>query len=196
LLVNLLFAKVIFLPYLFMEELIKKFKEGDQRSFEKLFQALFSSGQRFVKTFMVDDESADDILQEVFISIWEKRKIFENENHLKAYFYKSLRNNTIKRIVRSKKGVNLENIGSKESDDLFEKIVEIEFSRELSRSISQLPEKRREIILLALSGMTAEQISESLNISVNTIKSQKTKAYSTLRDQLKNMNTFVFWTIF
>ncbi len=179
-----------------MEELIKKFKEGDQRSFEQLFQSLFSSGRRFVKTFLVDDESADDILQEVFISIGEKREIFENENHLKAYFYKSLKNNTVKKIIRTKKGVNIDNIGGKESDDLFEKIIEIEFSRELSRSISQLPQRRREIILLSLSGMTAEQISESLNISVNTIKSQKTKAYSTLRDQLKDMNTFVFWTIF
>ncbi|GAB1473210.1 hypothetical protein MASR2M69_06510 [Bacteroidota bacterium] len=58
------------------------------------------------------------------LSVYGRReRFFENENHLKAYFYKSLRNNTIKRIVRSKKGVNLENIGSKESDDLFEKIV-------------------------------------------------------------------------
>jgi len=179
-----------------MEELIKKFKDGDQRSFEKLFFALFSSGRRFIKTFLIDEDSADDILQEVFINIWEKRRIFENENHLKAYFYKSLRNNTVKRIVRGKKGIDLDQIGSKESDDLFEKIVEIEFSRELSRSISQLPERRREIILLSLSGMTAEEISNSLNISVNTIKSQKTKAYSTLREQLKDMNTFVFWTIF
>ncbi|PKP00177.1 MAG: hypothetical protein CVU13_01315 [Bacteroidetes bacterium HGW-Bacteroidetes-8] len=178
-----------------MEEIVRKFQEGDQSSFEKLFWTYFPSGRRFVLTFLIDEESADDILQEVFIQIWNKRKIFSNEAHFKAYFYKSLRNNTVKRIVRSKHPINLESIENKESEDLFQKIVEIEFNREVSQAISRLPEKRREIILLSMSGMSAEEISKALNISVNTIKSQKTKAYSTLRNDLKDMNSFVFWIL-
>ena len=85
-----------------MEDLIQRFREGDQRSFEKLFWTFFSSGRRFVRTFLIDDEAADDILQEVFIQMWNKRNIFNNETHFKAYFYKSLRNNTVKRITRSR----------------------------------------------------------------------------------------------
>ncbi|MCK9305512.1 MAG: sigma-70 family RNA polymerase sigma factor [Bacteroidales bacterium] len=176
-----------------MEEIIIKVREGDQQSFGVLFRAFYASGRRFVLTFLKDETGADDILQEVFINIWEKRQKFQSEAHFKAYFYKSLRNNTIKRIVRTKKGVGLDLIVSKESDDLFEKIIEIEFNRELSRLISDLPEKRRQIILLSMSGMSTEQISESLNISVNTIKSQKNKAYSTLRKNLKGSNSFIFW---
>ena len=72
------------------------------------------------------------------------------------------------------------------------KITEIEFNREISRAVSQLPEKRRQIILLSMTGMSVEQIAEALNISINTVKSQKTKAYTSLRQELKDISSFVF----
>ena len=50
-----------------MDEIIKRFREGNQRAFEELFWGFFSAGRQFVKSFQVDDSSADDILQEVFI---------------------------------------------------------------------------------------------------------------------------------
>ncbi len=177
--------------FLVMEETIKRFREGDQSSFEKLFLAFFSSGLSFVKTFLIDDDSAEDILQEVFIQIWNRRRNFNNEAHFKAYFYKSLRNNTVKRIVRSKHPLNLESIGDEACEDLFIKITEIEFKREITRAVSLLPERRREIILLSMAGMSAEQIAGALNITVNTVKNQKTKAYTTLRQELKEISNFV-----
>jgi len=175
-----------------MDEVIKRFREGDQRSFEELFRAFFSAGRRFVQTFLVDDHSADDILQEVFIHIWNKRSIFKNEAHFKAYFYKSLRNNTIKRIVRSKHALDIDIAVNQESDDMFVRIAEIEFNREITRAVSLLPEKRRQIILLSMAGMSAEQIAGALNISINTVKSQKTKAYASLRKELKDISSFIF----
>jgi RNA polymerase sigma-70 factor (ECF subfamily) len=175
-----------------MEEIIKRFRDGDQSSFEKLFTAFFSSGRSFVLSFLIDEDSADDILQEVFIHIWNKRKSFNNESHFKAYFYKSLRNNTVKRIIRSKHPVSLDSIGDEKSEDLFIKITEIEFKREITRAVALLPERRRQIILLSMAGMSAEQIAGALNITVNTVKNQKTKAYTTLRQELKDISTFVF----
>ena len=45
-----------------MDEIIKRFREGNQRAFEELFWGFFSAGRQFVKSFQVDDSSADDIL--------------------------------------------------------------------------------------------------------------------------------------
>ena len=174
-----------------MEELVLRFREGDERSFEKLFWAFFPAGRRFVKGFLIDDDAAEDILQEVFIQMWNKRESFNSESHFKAYFYKSLRNNSVKRIVRSKHPLNLDEIGNKESEDLFARITEIELNREIMRAVSQLPQKRRQIILLSISGMSSEQIADALNISINTVKSQKTKAYSSLRQELKEISSFM-----
>ena len=174
-----------------MDEIIKRFREGNQRAFEELFWGFFSAGRQFVKSFQVDDSSADDILQEVFIHIWNKRQSIESENHFKAYFYKALRNNTVKYITRNKHVLNLESAENKESDDVLLKITEIEFNREISRAISLLPEKRREIILLSMSGMSEQMIADTLNISINTVKNQKTKAYASLRQELKDISSFV-----
>ncbi len=174
-----------------MDEIIKRFREGNQRAFEELFWGFFSAGRQFVKSFQVDDSSADDILQEVFIHIWDKRQAFKNEDHFKAYFYKALRNNTVKYITRNKHVLNLESAENKESDDVLLKITEIEFNREISRAVSLLPEKRREIILLSMSGMSEQMIADTLNISINTVKNQKTKAYASLRQELKDISSFV-----
>ena len=174
-----------------MDEIIKRFREGNQRAFEELFWGFFSAGRQFVKSFQVDDSSADDILQEVFIHIWDKRRAFKSEDHFKAYFYKALRNNTVKYITRNKHILNLESAENKESDDVLLKITEIEFKREISRAISLLPEKRREIILLSMSGMSEQMIADTLNISINTVKNQKTKAYASLRQELKDISSFV-----
>jgi RNA polymerase sigma-70 factor (ECF subfamily) len=181
-----------------MEDTFKCFREGDQHSFEKLYHAFFTSGRRFILTFISDRDTADEILQEVFIQIWEKREIFQNEAHFKAYFYKSLRNNTVKRLTRSKPVLEIESASGeidsslkRESEDLFLKITQIEFNREISRAVSLLPLKRRQIILLSMSGMSADQIAGALNITVNTVKSQKTKAYNTLREELKDIEHFI-----
>ena len=174
-----------------MDEIIKRFREGNQRAFEELFWGFFSAGRQFVKSFQVDDSSADDILQEVFIHIWDKRQAFKSEDHFKAYFYKALRNNTVKYITRNKHVLNLESAENKESDDVLLKITEIEFNREISRAISLLSEKRREIILLSMSCMREQMIADTLNISINTVKNQKTKAYAFLRQELKDISSFV-----
>ena len=174
-----------------MDEIIKRFREGNQRAFEELFWGFFSAGRQFVKSFQVDDSSADDILQEVFIHIWDKRQAFKSEDHFKAYFYKALRNNTVKYITRNKHVLNLESAENKESDDVLLKITEIESNREISRAISLLSEKRREIILLSMSGMSEQMIADTLNISINTVKNQKTKAYAFLRQELKDISSFV-----
>ena len=174
-----------------MDEVIKRFREGNQRAFEELFWSFFSAGRQFVKSFQVDDSCADDILQEVFIHIWNKRQSIESENHFKAYFYKALRNNTVKYITRNKHVLNLESAENKESEDVLLKITEIEFNREILRAVSLLPEKRREIILLSMSGMSEQMIADTLNISINTVKNQKTKAYASLRQELKDIGSFI-----
>ena len=174
-----------------MDEVLKRFREGNQRAFEELFWSFFSAGRQFVKSFQVDDSCADDILQEVFIHIWNKRQSIESENHFKAYFYKALRNNTIKYITRNKHVLNLECAENKESEDVLLKITEIEFNREILRAVSLLPEKRREIILLSMSGMSEQMIADTLNISINTVKNQKTKAYASLRQELKDIGSFI-----
>ena len=178
-----------------MDRIIARLREGDEQAFEELFHAFWDAGQRFVQSFLSNDDSCEDIVQEIFLQVWNKRHIFESEKHFKAYFYKALRNNTLKHLSRLKPSEELSTARGLESEDVFTKIVEIEFKREVSRAISMLPEKRRQVILQAMAGLTVEEIAEKLNISVNTVKIHKKKAYSDLRKELKDIHIrilFVF----
>jgi RNA polymerase sigma-70 factor (ECF subfamily) len=171
-----------------MDKLIARLKEGNEQAFEELFHAFWDAGERFVKSFLPNDDSCKDIVQEIFVQVWNKRHIFESEKHFKAYFYKALRNNTIKYLSRQKPSEELSDIQALESEDVFTKIMEIEFNREVSRAISMLPEKRRQVILQAMAGLTVKEIAENLNISINTVKIHKKKAYSDLRKELKDIH--------
>lgn len=171
-----------------MENTIAQLRNGDKQAFDDLFHAFWDAGVHFVQSFLPNDMSADDIVQEVFLKIWDKRLSFENEKHFKAYFYKALKNNTLKHISRQKSTEDITNDRSLESDDFFKTIIEVEFRREINQAISKLPDKRKEVILQAMAGLTVEEIAENLNISVNTVKTQKKKAYATLRDELKDIH--------
>lgn len=169
-----------------MEKVISRLNEGDKKAFDELFHAFWDAGLRFVQSFLPPGTSGDDIVQDVFVQLWDKRKIFEDERHFKAYYYKALRNNTIKFLTRQKPSEELAAAQGLKSDDFFRTIVEVEFQREVMQAIDKLPEKRREVILLSMAGLTVKEIADNLGISINTVKIHKKKAYSTLRDELKD----------
>ncbi|MCU4158294.1 sigma-70 family RNA polymerase sigma factor [Carboxylicivirga sp. A043] len=171
-----------------MNTTISRFREGDEGAFDKLFHTFWDAGLNFVQSFLPKEDVGEDIVQEVFVKIWDKRQIFENEKHFKAYFYRALKNNTLRYITRNSPALELSSARSLEGDDFFRTIVEVEFNREVSQAIENLPKGRREIILKAMAGLTVEEIAESLNISVNTVKTQKKRAYAVLRDELKDVH--------
>jgi RNA polymerase sigma-70 factor (ECF subfamily) len=171
-----------------MERLIDRLRQGDEQAFEELFSVFFASGRRFVASFLPADATSDDIVQEVFIQVWNRRHIFKSEAHFKAYFYKALRNNTLKQLTRTRPQQELDTASGVAAEDMFIKIVEVEFQREVARAIATLPEKRREVIVYAIQGMSIEEIAERLGISPNTVKVQKRKAYAALREQLHDID--------
>lgn len=171
-----------------MERLIDRLRQGDEQAFEELFAAFFVAARRFVVSFLPAGASPDDIVQEVFMQVWNRRHIFESQAHFKAYFYKALRNNTLKQLTRTRPQQELDAARGVATEDAFVRIVEVEFQREVARAVATLPEKRREVIVHALQGMSVDEIAERLGISPNTVKVQKRKAYAALREQLRDID--------
>lgn len=172
-----------------MDNDFNKFREGDEQAFERLFRSFFPYARRFAVSMLGDDPAVNDLIQDAFVHIWHKRGIFQDENHLKGYIYKSLRNNIAKHIGQSSRIQPLSGAREVTEDDVFAGIIELEVQREVAQAIATLPAEQRKVILLAISGMTVEQIAERLGISVNTVKTQKKRAYSTLRKELKGLSS-------
>lgn len=76
-----------------------------------------------------------------------------------------------------------------ESDSVLNAIIEEEVHRKIIEAVDKLPKERRRIVELSMSGCSQEEIVEKLALSVNTIKTQKRKAYAFLRTELKDLFT-------
>ena len=121
-------------------------------------------------------------------TFWEKRKDFTHINALKSFLYTSVRNKCLNHLkhqsVRKKHEAAL--VYELESDHSFSNhVVEEETIAALLAEIKMLPESAQEIMILALNGMKNQEIADELNISINTVKTQKKIAYSKLKQKLE-----------
>lgn len=159
-------------------------------SYSELYNSLYASLCLFANKYTGNLEKSKDLVQEVYIKVWNHKILLEKEEEVKSYLYTSVRNKCLD-YLKSKEFLLKSN--SKEvdlilleSDSYFEKEVLIEeVSRTVNTALKTLPEKCREIVELSMKGHQNNQIAEELSISINTVKTQKKIAYTKLRPLLK-----------
>jgi RNA polymerase sigma-70 factor (ECF subfamily) len=159
-----------------------------------MFHALSAFGYKYVP----DVAAVEDMVQEAFISLWEKRGDFHHLNALKSFLYTSVRNkclNHLKHIsVQRKNEAAL--VYELESDHRFDHhVIEEETFRQLLTEILGLPQAAQQIMILALNGLKNPEIADELGVSVNTVKTQKKIAYAKLKDKLGPRFQSVLWTL-
>lgn len=174
-----------------MEQTIAQLKQGNQSALKSLFDNFFKSGVLFVRNFIDDEAAAYDIVQEVFVNIWNNREVFSGSAHFRSYFYKSLKNRAFNHISRQTNNTPLLIDMQDDSTSVLDFMLREEVHRKIINAIANLPPERAKIIKLYMDGYSQEEISELLSISVNTIKTQKRKAYASLREELQDLFTFI-----
>lgn len=163
----------------------------------KIFDQYYRSLVQFANRFLSIDE-CEDLVQDIFIGIWEKENAFQDELHLKVFLYKAVRNkcyNVIKHnLVKNKYAENT--IKSLEDDDLFLKqILEEDIVCQLYKAIEILPNRKKEIIKLSLKGLKNADIAEELGIQLQTVKTLKSQSYKILRDQFKDLESIIYFLL-
>jgi len=159
--------------------------------FRQLFRTLYDPLSKYAFSLVQDHESAEDIVQEVFIRIWEKHQAVVQSPQARPYLYRAVRNACFNHLgaqkrmpVSSLSDTELatdENITwtiSEEPDDSA-----IPNYRELlKKGIEQLPEKCREVFLLSRTGnLSNQEIADNLGISIKTVNNQTWKAMKLLK---------------
>lgn len=165
-------------------------------TYKKLFDTFYPSLCVFSSKYTNNLESSKDIVQEVFIKVWNDKRLLSEEDNMKAFLYTAVRNKSLDFIkskeFRSKTRLQTDSLDELESQTYFEKQVLIEeTSRLVNEAISTLPYRCKRIINLSLKGLENKQISEELSISLNTVKTQKRIAYQKLRPLLKGAYLFI-----
>lgn len=173
-------------------------KNGDEKIFEYIFHAHFQSLYYFSKKFVIRDSIAKELVQESFLTLWEKRSELRPNTNIKAYLFTLTRNNSLNYLKHLKiesahreqskrEGLELQlNEIALEFDgsDLY---VAKELQSKIEESINTLPKQCKRVFQLSrFDNLKYKEIAENLNISIKTVENQMTKALRHLRSELKN----------
>jgi len=178
-------------------QLIEALKTGDSKAYTFLVNAYHHKLCVYAYSFTHDHNLSEDIVQNVFMRIWNKRKNLKDDFVIISFLYKSVYNEFIDQY-RSKKSTYplekkyidaLNTIVENEDEHSIENIIKL-----VKREIQNLPPKCKEIFLLSKDeGLTNIEIAEYKNVSIKSVEAHITKAYSILRSTLgENTNIYLF----
>ena len=157
--------------------------------FDNYYNALCNHANRVVK----DDTAAEDIVQEVMLTIWKKREQITIESSLKAYLYRCVTNRSLNHL-RDKKN-HVEEIEDKFMDvsaDIEEKIYFNETHQIIMEQVNKLSPRCRQVFIMnRLEQMKYKEIAAELEISVKTVEHHIAKGLMILRDSLSGLRLAV-----
>jgi RNA polymerase sigma-70 factor (ECF subfamily) len=143
----------------------------------------------FALQYTKDHDTAREITQEAFISLWEKRASIDLSKPVKTYLSTTVRNKCLNWLRDNKKFnreiLDIEGLLSDKTYIQPDRLVETEIRDKIARAIDGLPQKCREIFVLNRNeNLKYQEIANRLNISVKTVETQMSKALQHMRDQL------------
>lgn len=164
----------------------------------KIFKEYFIQHYRplclFALHYLKDIDNAEDIVQDCFTELWERKDNQTNIADIKPYLYTMVRNRCID-VLRKESLIDC-NIEPSDLEGLISDEECEERSYDEARmwtAIDSLPEKCREVFLLAKrDGMKYEEIADRMNISVNTVKNQMNKALKIIKEGVHRIYMFFF----
>lgn len=181
--------------------LFQKIREDDAGAFKILFIRYYEKLCGFVRLMQKDEFCAEEIVQEVFTRIWEKRKEITIQSSVKYYLYISCRNqalNTVSKQQHQPLAFSEISVAAFMAEDDPEKI----FSRnvlqeDVSLAINSLPAKAREVLILKyFQKARHKEIAQRMNISESMVEKHAANALRHLRKKLAMHTISVFFTLF
>lgn len=166
------------------------FRNRESIGFEDFFKENYASFSSFAYRYIPDRDLCEDLVQEVFLSFWEKKDSFESKAAAKSFFYIFIRNACLNKIKHDKvrlKYLNYKWPESENSDFFLEAIFKKEAYREIYREVNKLPDMARKVLKLTLRGKSNDEIANLLGIAINTVKVHKNRTYRILRKNLHDL---------
>ena len=175
-------------------ELIDRLRSGDQNAFTMIYDRHWAPLYRTALRILEDHELAKDVVQEAFISLYEKGNVNSIRN-LQAYLYQVVKYQCFMQLRSGKiSAKHLSQINTViASNELEEELHAKELQLALDESMAALPEKCREVFYLSrFESLPNKKIAERLNISHKTVENQITKALKILHVSLDKLVTIGF----
>jgi RNA polymerase sigma-70 factor (ECF subfamily) len=180
-------------------ELLILLQKGDQVAFYFIYEGYSKRLYGFVLRFLKQKEDAEEIVQEVFIKIWESKNKIDIFSSFESYIFTIAYNATIsllrKRITENKYLEHLKSIQFEHTPEIIEEIHYRQLNEKVQLLLDKLTPRQKEIFLLSREeGLSHNEISEKLNISVLTVKKHISNTLSFLKSSLGN--NLIFYMLY
>jgi RNA polymerase sigma-70 factor (ECF subfamily) len=166
---------------------VDKIRKGNLSAYQELYLDLFPCLTSFAFNYVNDKNVADDLVQDVFLKLWENRKELNIHTSIKAFLYRSVKNSCLNHVRKQafdeSKISEIQLLQMEAMGDHY--MLQEEVQSKLHKAINSLPEKCKQVMLLTLSEYSVNEIKDQMSITENTIKTHKKRAYSILRQVLK-----------
>lgn len=175
------------------EGLLERIAGGDQQAFRVIFRRHYKELCYFAASIIQDAQEAEDLVQESFSKLWDKRADFQTTTNIKAFLYIITKNASLnfirQRLRQAEKEKEFTYLQDGAPADFDPLLGEVEIIRELYGEIEQLPTQCRRVFKMSyLEGRKNEEIAGQLGISYNTVRTQKLRALKLIRASLLKKN--------
>ena len=171
------------------QEIVSAIRQGDERIFEDTFRKYYQSLCNYANSILKEMDEAEEVVQNLFLSIWEKRTDLEINVSLKSYLYRAVHNHCLNRIKHLKIREEYQQYATNFYDSSYESVSQTVMTNELEQKIEEairkLPEQCRLIFRMSrFDELKYHEIAKQLELSPKTIENQIGKALKFLRIEL------------
>ena len=163
---------------------IARFNAGDEQAFREVFARYYKPLCSYIYDIIRDSEAADDVVQDIFMALWNRHTDFNAIEKISSFLFVSARHAALN--ILNHEAVKQQHLNDytaeTATDDMEETLLIAEFDAKLRHWLDALPAECRKIIDLALDGKKNAEIAEALSLSVQTVKNQKVKGLKLLRE--------------
>ena len=184
------------------KEFIERLNEREAEAFHELYQKYFRLLVLFAMRFMDDVMVAEDVVEDVIVTVYENNVPFESLATFKAYLYNAVRNKALNHLKHTNvhqrwtenAAMDAEGTAYSLSESADESIEEMYVS--MFEALDALPARCREVILLCAEGKSNAEIAELLDLSIETVKTHRKRALKMLREKLNSLAFAIFFLDF
>ena len=187
------------------KDISTRLKHGDEKAFETIFYAWYNSLLHFCNEYVFETETSRNIVQSVYMKLWERRQIIDESKSLKAFLFMMARNECLSYLPHLKTEISfVNNISSRFDDQMlaYDALNELDFTQidlekiesVISETIASLPDRCREVFCMSrYENLKNREIAIKLNITEKAVEANITRAVKILRVNLKDYTPLVFF---
>jgi RNA polymerase sigma-70 factor, ECF subfamily len=181
---------------MFSIETKRELQKGNPEAYKEVFRLLYPRLKGYCKLFVPNESEVEDLIQECFITLWEKRETIDVQKRLESFLFVIVRNKCLNFLKNQRldfENISLDNLQIAELQYLYqldlaekeEKSLEELLIQTFQESVNDLPAKMREVFVKCkLEGKKQKDVAEELGISIKMVEKQIAKAKKQIREQL------------